>query len=203
VPARFLAPRPRSLDHVQSAAVPLAALSAWQGLFEHGLLEAGQRVLVHGAAGGVGHFAVQLALGRDAHVVATTSTAGVGVVRELGAQQVVDSATTRFEDVVDPVDLVFDTGGGERLERSPAVVRRGGRIVSVATEPPEADGITSVYFVVEPSRGQLVEIGRLVDEGALRPTIDRVFPLAEVRAAFERSLGPHGSGKIVLQVVAP
>ena len=200
VPARFLARRPSSLGDVESAAVPLAALSAWQGLFEHGRLEPGQRVLVHGAAGGVGHFAVQLGLSRGAHVVATTSTAGVDLVRGLGTQEVVDSATTRFEEAVEPVDLVFDTGGGERLGRSAAVVRRGGRIVSVATEPPEADGITSVYFVVEPSREQLVEIARLVDERTLRPTIDRVFPLSEARAAFERSLGSHGPGKIVLDV---
>ena len=203
VPARFLAPRPRSLGHVESSALPLAALSAWQGLFEHGRLEAGQRVLVHGAAGGVGHLAVQLALSRGAHVVATTSSGGVDLVRGLGAQQIVDSADTRFEEAVEPVDLVFDTGGGERLERSSAVVRRGGRIVSVATDPPEAEGVASVYFVVEPNREQLVEIARLVDEGALRPTIDRVFPLADARAAFERSLGSHGSGKIVLQVVVP
>jgi len=201
VRAGLLASKPRSLDHVESAAVPLAALSAWQGLLDHGRLEAGQRVLVHGAAGGVGHFAVQLARERGAHAIGTTSTPGLDLVRELGADEVIDSTTTRFEDVVEPVDLVFDTGGGERLARSPMVVRPGGRIVSVATEPPpDVEGITAVYFVVEPNREQLLEIAALVDAGELRPRIDRVFPLADARAAFERSLSAHGAGKIVLRV---
>jgi NADPH:quinone reductase-like Zn-dependent oxidoreductase len=159
---------------------------------------------VHGAAGGVGAFAVQLAHGRGAHVVGTASTKDLGTVSELGADQVVDHTGARFEDVVDQVDLVFDTVGGERLERSPAVVRPGGRLVSIATEPPRepaaARGISAVYFVVEPNRGQLVELTRLVDSGALRPTIDEVFPLADARKAFERSLGNHGRGKIVLRV---
>ena len=201
VRAGLLAPKPRSLDHVESAAVPLAALSAWQGLFEHGRLDSGQRLLVHGAAGGVGHFTVQLARQRGAHTIATTSTSGLDLVRELGADEVIDSTTTRFEEVVEPVDLVFDTGGGERLERSPMVVRPGGRIVSVATEPPpDVEGITAVYFVVEPNREQLLEIAALVDAGEVRPRIDRVFPLADARAAFERSLSAHGAGKIVLRV---
>jgi NADPH:quinone reductase-like Zn-dependent oxidoreductase len=200
VPARFLASKPRSLDHVESAAVPLAALSAWQGLFEHGKLAAGQRVLIHGAAGGVGHFAVQLARWRGAHVLATTSTSGVDIARRLGADQVLDHTSARFEDEVEPVDLVFDAAGGERLERSPAVVRPGGRIVSVATEPPAVEDIASLYFVVEPSLEQLPEIAQLVDEDVLRPAIDRVFPLEDARDAFERSLGAHGAGKIVLRV---
>jgi NADPH:quinone reductase-like Zn-dependent oxidoreductase len=203
-PTELLAPKPRTLGHVESAAIPLAALSAWQGLFDHGALTEGQRVLVHGAAGGVGAFAVQLAHGRGAHVVGTASTKDLGTVSELGADQVVDHTGARFEDVVDQVDLVFDTVGGERLERSPAVVRPGGRLVSIATEPPRepaaARGISAVYFVVEPNRGQLVELTRLVDSGALRPTIDEVFPLADARKAFERSLGNHGRGKIVLRV---
>jgi NADPH:quinone reductase-like Zn-dependent oxidoreductase len=135
-------------------------------------------------------------------VIGTTSTDGVDVVRELGAEQVVDHTSARFEDEVEPVELVFDTAGGERLERSAAVVRPGGRIVSIATEPPTgSEGVTSLYFVVEANREQLLEIARLADEGALRPTIDAVFPLSEAHAAFERSAGVHGAGKIVLRVV--
>jgi NADPH:quinone reductase-like Zn-dependent oxidoreductase len=203
VRAAHLARKPETLGHVESAAVPLAALSAWQGLFDHGKLESGQRVLVHGAAGGVGHFAVQLARGHGAHVIGTASGSGVEAVRELGAEQVVDHTTARFEDEVEPVDLVLDTAGGERLERSPAVVRPGGRLVSVASEPAadaaSAHGIEAIYFVVGPNREQLSEIARLADRGVLRPTIDRVYPLSEARAAFERSLGVHGSGKIVLR----
>ena len=204
VPADLLAPKPRTLGFVESAAVPLAALTAWQALFDHGNLREGERVLIHGAAGGVGGFAVQLAHGRGAYVIGTASGGNVATARSLGADQVIDHTTTRFEDVVEEVDLVFDTVGGDRLERSPAVVRRGGRLVSVATDPPQeraaARGIAALYFIVEPSREQLVELARLVDDGDLRVTIDEVFALADARAAFERSLGEHGGGKIVLRV---
>jgi NADPH:quinone reductase-like Zn-dependent oxidoreductase len=204
VPAAVLAPKPRTVGHAQSAAVPLAALSAWQGLFDHGHLANGQRVLVHGAAGGVGGFAVQLAHWRGAFVVGTASTANVEAARKLGADQVIDHTQARFEDLVEPVDLVFDTVGGDRLERSTAVVRRGGTLVSVATEPSQQAaaerGIEAVYFVVAPSREQLVEIARLVDGGQLRVTVAEVFALSDARAAFERAQQHHGAGKIVLQV---
>jgi NADPH:quinone reductase-like Zn-dependent oxidoreductase len=200
VDAGLLAPKPRTLDHLQSAAIPLAGLGAWQGLFEHGRLAAGQRVLIHGAAGGVGAFAVQLAHWRGAHVVGTASTANLETARALGADQVPDHTTTRFEDAVEPVDVVFDTAGGDRLERSPAVLRPGGRLVSVAEEPPDAAGITASYFVVAPNRRQLVELAEAADRGELRPVIDQVFPLGDARQAFERSLGNHRPGKIVLRV---
>jgi len=199
-----LAPKPRTIGHLESAAIPLAALSAWQGLFDHGHLTKGQRVLVHGAAGGVGGFAVQLAHHHGAFVVGTASAANLQAARDLGADQVVDHISTRFEDLVEPVDLVFDTAGGDRLARSPAVVRPGGRLVSVAAEPPREAaaerGIEAVYFVVEPNREQLVEIAQIVDDGALRATIDEVFPLEDARAAFERGQQRHGPGKIVLRV---
>jgi NADPH:quinone reductase-like Zn-dependent oxidoreductase len=200
VDAGLLAPKPRTLDHLQSAAIPLAGLGAWQGLFEHGRLVAGQRVLIHGAAGGVGAFAVQLAHWRGAHVVGTASTANLETARALGADQVLDHTTTRFEDAVEPVDVVFDTAGGDRLERSPAVLRPGGRLVSLAEEPPDAAGITASYFVVAPNRRQLVELAEAADRGELRPVIDQVFPLGDARQAFERSLGNHRPGKIVLRV---
>ncbi len=199
VAAAYLAPKPRSLGHVESAAIPLAGLSAWQALFGHGRLQAGQRVLIHGAAGGVGGFAVQLARSRGAHVVGTASIRNVEAVHELGADEVVDRTTARFEDDVEPVDVVFDTVGGTLLERSPAVLKPGGRLVSVATEPPEGSG--GVYFVVEPNRDQLIELARAADTGELRPVIDAVFRLDEARAAFERSLERAGRrGKIVLDV---
>ena len=197
VPARLLAPRPRTLGHVESAAIPLAGLSAWQGLFDHGNLVAGERVLVHGAAGGVGSFAVQLARHRGAHVAGTASSGGVDVARELGADELVDNLTTRFEEVVEPVDLVFDTAGGELLARSPAVLRDGGRLVSIA-ERPSGDG---VFFIVEPNRAQLVELAGLVDAGELRSLVDSVFPLDEAPAAFARSMEPGKRGKVVLRVV--
>jgi NADPH:quinone reductase-like Zn-dependent oxidoreductase len=197
VPSRFLAPKPGTIGHVECAAVPLAALSAWQGLFDHGGLTEGERVLVQGAAGGVGHFAVQLARSRGAYVVGTASTGNQETVRELGADEVIHHAAKPE----DAVDLVFDTVGGERLQRATSLLRPGGRLVSVAEEPPAEPGVRSAYFVVEPSRAQLVELAKLVDSGDLRPTIDAVFPLAESRKAFERTMGDRRRGKIVLRVV--
>jgi NADPH:quinone reductase-like Zn-dependent oxidoreductase len=173
VPASLLAAKPRSLDHVQSAAVPMPALTAWQGLFDHGGLEAGQRVLVTGASGGVGHVATQLARHRGAEVI--------GLTRQ-------DS----LEDV-EPVDLVFDTVGGELLARAQA---KGTRTVGVATEP-EPPGI---YFVVEPNGEQLAEITKLVDAGELEPEIDSVYPLEDFEAAFARLTEPGRRGKVVLQI---
>src|SRR5262249_13872807 len=124
--------------------------------------------------------------------------------RQAGADEVIDDATTRFEDAVAPVDLVVDTAGGDRLARSPAVIRPGGRLGSVASEPSPlsaaARGITAIYFIVLPHPLPLVELARLADSGQLRPTVDRVFPLVEARQAFERSLGHHPPGKIVLRV---
>ena len=196
VPSELLAPKPQLLGHVESAAVPLAALSAWQALFDHGQLAAGQRVLIHGATGGVGHLATQLARERGAHVIATVSSRNVDAARALGADEVIDHTTTRFEDAVEPVDLVFDTAGGDRLRRSPAVLREGGRLVSVAEETPDG----GVYFVVEPNREQLLEISQQIDAGALRPAVDEVFELADARSAFERSLAPDTRGKVVLRV---
>jgi NADPH:quinone reductase-like Zn-dependent oxidoreductase len=182
VPEDVLAPKPEALGHVESAAIPLAGLSAWQGLFDYGSLSRGQRVLIHGAAGGVGGFAVQLARARGAHVIGTASAGNVRTTLELGAHEVVAHPDSRFEDVVDPVDLVFDTAGGERLERSPSVVRPGGKLVSIATEPPPdaaSRGIEAVSFIVEPNRQQLMELGRLAATGELRVPVDQIFPLRD------------------------
>lgn len=203
VPAELLAPKPATIDHVASAAIPLAALSAWQGLFDHGRLEEGERVLIHGAAGGVGHLATQLARFRGAYVIGTASEESFDDVRAFGAHEVLDSRNGHFERAAPSVDLVFDTVGGELLRRSPATLRRGGRLVSVAEDPPpippEAE-IDATYFVVEPNREQLVEIAGLVDDKVLRPAIDSVFPLSEARAAFARSLSAGKHGKVVLRV---
>jgi NADPH:quinone reductase-like Zn-dependent oxidoreductase len=158
-----LAPKPRSVDAATAAALPLAGLSAWQGLFVHGALQPGETVLVTGARGAVGHLAVQLAEGHGARVVADGEA-----------------------------DLVFDTAGREALARA-----RGGRVVSIAEEPPDG-----VYFVVERDREQLVELARLVDEGTLRPRVAAVYPLAEAPAAFARLAAGPAHGKIVLDVAA-
>jgi NADPH:quinone reductase-like Zn-dependent oxidoreductase len=158
VPAAVLAPRPRRLSPVEAAALPMGGLSAWQALFDHGRLQPGERVRVTGAAGGVGHLAVQVA-------------------RSAGAE-VVDAG---------PADLVFDTAGGE--------LPAGGRVVTVAAEAPGA-----TYFVVEPSRDQLVELARLADAGALRPAIDSTFPLERAHEAFDRLTARGKRGKVVLDV---
>lgn len=199
VPEAVLAPKPHAVDHVQAAAVPMPSLTAWQGLFVHGRLESGQRVIVHGAAGGVGHLAVQLAARRAAYVIGTTSSSGgADMVRSMEANQVIDSASI-FERDIDPVDLVFDTVGGDVLTRSSQLLRQGGRLVTIADEPPE--GVEATYFVVEPDGEQLDKMGDLVDEGALHPAIDSVFSLEEFRAAFERSMASGKRGKVVLRVV--
>jgi NADPH:quinone reductase-like Zn-dependent oxidoreductase len=195
VPAAILAPKPTTLSDVESAAVPLPALSAWQGLFDHGRLQAGERVLVHGAVGGVGQFATQLARWRGAHVVATASPRAFEQARALGAQEVIDGRA-QLSEAVGPIDLVFDTVGGELLERAAALLADSGRLVSVAGEPP-GEG---TYFVVEPNREQLVELARLCDNGELRVAIDSTFALSESTAAFDRSLASGKLGKVVIEV---
>ena len=198
-PADLLAPKPETLDHIQSAAVPLAALSAWQALFDHGALEAGQRVLILGAAGGVGHLAVQIAGARGAHVVGAAAPGNAEWILSLGAHEVTDPERWSMDPVA-PVDLVFDTVGGARFSRAASFLRAGGTMVSVAAPPP--DGIDADYFVVEPNRAQLIELSGLADDGLLDPQIDSIFALEDARAAFERSLTGGKRGKVVLRVAA-
>jgi len=201
IPASMLARKPASLTHVDAAAVPMPGLTAWQALFEHGGLAAGQRVLILGAAGGVGHAATQLARERGARVVGAASGARLDAVRALGASEAVDAAQP-FPESLEPVDLVLDTVGGDALARASAVVRPGGRIVSVAEEPPESArrDVTSLYFVVEQSGGQLAELARLVDAGAFRPEVDSVYSLADASAAFTRVHERGKHGKVVLEI---
>jgi NADPH:quinone reductase-like Zn-dependent oxidoreductase len=203
--AEDLAVKPQTLGHTRAAAVPTAALTAWQALFDHARLERGQRVLIHGAAGGVGTFAVQLARWAGAFVIGTASAEHGDVLRELGAHHVIDYHAVRFEDEVRDVDVALDTIGGDTLARSYDVVRDGGVIVSLVAQPApppaRSRGIRGVHMVVEPSRDELIEVARLIDAGSLRPVIATVFPLAEARAAFELSLRHHPRGKIVMSVI--
>jgi NADPH:quinone reductase-like Zn-dependent oxidoreductase len=204
VRATELAPKPVTLTHALAAAVPLSALTAWQALFDQGGLRAGQRVLIHGGAGGVGSFAVQLARWRGTHVVATASARDTELVRDLGADEVIDYRTQRFEEVVADMDLVFDTVGGETWERSWDVLRPDGRLVSIAVpRPPEretGDGRRAIWFVVESNRTQLIDIGGLIDGGHLRPIVSAVLPLAEGRTAYGAGQNGRGPGKAVLVV---
>ncbi len=200
-----LAPKPLTLDYVQAAAVPLSALTAWQGLFEQASLVAGQIVLIHGGAGGVGVFVVQLARLAGAYVIATASARNRDFLRELGADEFIDYTTTRFEDVVHDVDLVFDLVGGDTLQRSWQVIKPGGVLVPVVSPPSPAAAtkghdVRFVWFIVQPNREQLVHIGSLIDAGKLRPIIDTVFPLAQARQAYEQGAQGHTRGKIVLRV---
>jgi NADPH:quinone reductase-like Zn-dependent oxidoreductase len=199
--AAFLAPKPPGLSDVESAALPLGGLTAWQGLFVHGELQANQRVLVLGATGGVGHLATQLAKWRGAHVIGTASVGAAELARGFGAEQVLDP-TAPFVGSIEPVDLVFDTVGGDALSRSADVLREGGRLVAVAEEPPPeiAERVHVTYFVVEPDREQLVQLAGLANDGILRPAIDSVFSLKDARAAFERVISSGKRGKVVIEV---
>lgn len=203
-PAKDTARKPQTLDFVQTASLPLAALTAWQALFDHAHLEAGQSVLVHAASGGVGHFAVQLAKNKGAQVVATASARNHDFVRSLGADEVIDYNTTQFEDVVHDMDVVLDTMGGETQKRSWNVLKPGGILVSIVSPDTEkqaqAHNKRGVNFHAQPSAVQLGEIAALIDAGKMKPHVERTFPLAEARAAQETSQTGHVRGKIVLQV---
>ncbi|MGN6527930.1 MAG: NADP-dependent oxidoreductase [Burkholderiaceae bacterium] len=197
-----VAARPASLDAVAAAALPLAGLTAWQGLFTHGRLAAGQRVLVHAGSGGVGHLAVQFAKARGAEVVATASGPHVEFVRSRGADLVIDYRKQRFEEVAGEVDLVYDLLGGETQARSWAVLRRGGALVSTLQEPSqdEADrrGVRALRYTAQPSRADLREIAALVDAGRVRPHVSAVSPLRDARSALQAVEEGHTLGKAVL-----
>lgn len=201
IEARDLAPKPRTVDHVHAAAIPQAALTSWQGLFDHGHLEAGQTVVILGAAGGVGSVAVQLAHNAGAQVVGTGRRTQRDLVLDLGADRFVDLEDDRWEDAAGPADVVFDLIGGEVLERSAAIVKPGGALVT-AMFPPQTqrDDIRTVHFIREPSRAQLVEVARLVDEGRIRPQLGAVYGLADARDAFIAKSIKSIPGKVVLEV---
>ncbi|MFZ3309015.1 MAG: NADP-dependent oxidoreductase [Xanthobacteraceae bacterium] len=198
------APKPRMLDFVAAAAVPLAGLTAWQGLFQYGELKAGQRVLIHGGAGGVGHFAIQFAKARGAYVITTVSAQHVDFVRSLGADEVIDYKAQRFEDVVKDVDLVYDLIAGETQERSWNVLRRGGTMVSTLAEPSQeqarAKGVRAMRYTAKENGSELEEIGRLIDEGKVKPKIARTYGLAEAASAQDFVEQGHTEGKVVLKI---
>jgi NADPH:quinone reductase-like Zn-dependent oxidoreductase len=199
VEARNLAPLSAGVDHVTAAALPISGLTAWQGLFTHGQLEAGQTVLVHGAAGGVGSIAVQLAHEVGARVIGTGRAAGRQTVLDLGADAYVDLVQDRLEDI-GQVDLVFDVIGGQILYRSTTLVRPGGVLVSIA-EPPgvQPENGRAVFFVVEPDRVTLAALEQRLREGRLRLLVGSTYPLEKAPAAFDPT--QRGSGKAIIRVV--
>lgn len=204
VPEAELALKPASVDHVHAASVPIAALTAWQGLFDAGGLRTEQKVLIHGAAGGVGSFAVQLARWKGAFIVATASGRNQEFLRNLGADLTIDYERSRFDHVVCDADVVFDTVGGDTLKRSWKVLKKGGILVSTVEKPSDefaaAHGVRAAVVESRANPAQLAEIARLVDAGMVRPIVEAVFPLAEARHAQELSQTGHARGKIVLKV---
>jgi NADPH:quinone reductase-like Zn-dependent oxidoreductase len=192
VEARNLAPLSDGVDPVEAAALPISGLTAWQGLFTHGHLEAGQTVLVHGAAGGVGSLVVQLAHEAGARVIGTGRTTHRQTVLDLGADGFVDLERDQLEDAGE-ADLVFDVMGGEILQRSAALVRPGGVLVSIAEPPPtEPENGRAVFFVVEPDRGELAELDLRLRDGRLRPVVGTTYALEDAVAAFDPTLRSHG-----------
>lgn len=200
-----LALKPKSIDHIHAAALPLAGLTGWQTLFDAGGLSAGQRVLIHAAAGGVGHVAVQLAKWKGAHVIGTATAKNHEFLRKLGVDQVIDYNTERFEEAVEPVDLVLDTIGGDTQERSWKVLKRGGILVSIVS-PPKAEvakehGVRQAFVFTQPNAVQLAEIAKLADAEKLKVIVETILPLSDATRGQELSQRGHGKGKIVLRVV--
>jgi NADPH:quinone reductase-like Zn-dependent oxidoreductase len=199
IEARSLAPKPTTVDFIEAAAIPQAGLTSWQALFDHGQLESGQSVVIHGAGGGVGSVGVELARWVGAHVIGTGRAGARQRVLELGADDFVDVERDGWGTDIGQVDLAYDAIGGDVLAQSPAIVKPGGALVSVMAPPQtDRDDIRTVHFVRDASGAQLREITRLVDEGKVRPQVGAVYALAETREAFMAKSTQHIPGKVVL-----
>ena len=201
-----VAAKPKSLNFVETAAVPMGALTAWQALIDVAKLHAGQTILIHGGSGGVGNFAVQIAKARGAHVIATASTANQDLLKQLGADVAVDYTKTKFEDVARNVDAVLDPVGKETLARSYGVVKRGGIVMSLVALPDRAElakrGIHGAAISVHPDAGDLAEIAALIDAGKIKPIVTQILPLSEAITAQQQAATHHTRGKIVLRIAA-
>jgi len=196
--------KPKNIDFETAAAIPVGALTSWQALFDLAHLEPGQTILIHGASGSVGSLAVQLAKIKGARVFATASGKNEEFVRNLGADEFVDYTQQKFEEVVKDVDVVFDTVGGDTLERSFQVLKKGGFLVTTVQPPPEEKagefGVQAVMILVEPNADELKQVSRLVEQGDLKAHVETVLPLSEIKKAHEFSKNGHTRGKIVLRV---
>jgi len=199
-----VAPKPKSLNFVESASVPMGALTAWQALVDVAQLQSGQTVLVHGGSGGVGSFAVQIAKARGARVIATASTANQDLLKQLGADVAVDYTKTRFEDVAKNVDAVLDPVGKETLARSYGAVKKGGIVMCLVALHDRAElqkrGIHGAAISVHPDAADLAEIARLIDAGKIKPIVTEVLPLSQAVAAQRQAATHHTRGKIVLRI---
>lgn len=206
VTAGMIARKPAQLDHVTAASVPVVAVTAWQALFDEAGLQPGQSVLIHGGAGNVGAYAVQLARSAGLKVLATAGSGDIDYVKSLGADQVIDYAATRFEDVAKDVDAVIDLVGGETQARSFGVLKQGGSLISAVSprdqELAKRHGVTARFFLVGVTTGRLTALARMIDSGQLAANVGSVLPLADARTAHEMLEGirPKPRGKIVLKV---
>jgi len=196
----WIANKPQGLSHEEAASVPISALTAWQGLFERGRLQLGERVLVHGGTGAVGMFAVQLAHIHGARVIATVSASNIAFVKSLGADDALDYRGTPFEDCVEDIDLVFDTVGAETARRSWQVLKPAGRLVTIAadSESTPDQSIRKAFFIVEPNRTQLEEVGKLLEAGKLQTAVDTVLPVSAATEAYAGTVARQGRGKLVI-----
>lgn len=202
-PTASIALRPKSLSYEQAATVPIGALTAWQALTTHGHLQPQQRVLIHGGAGGVGFFAVQLAKSLGAYVIATASEDTIPFVKSLGADQVIDYRATHFDQQLRDINLVFDTVGGETLIRSWNVLGPGGRVVTAASDIPDdaPQKIKDTFFIVQPDGKKLAEIASLLDAGTLRTFVKAVVPLQDAEQIYNHSIpSAQRYGKIVVAI---
>jgi NADPH:quinone reductase-like Zn-dependent oxidoreductase len=204
-PVSHIVEKPKQIDHVQAAGIPVPAMTAWQALFDEAKLSAGQRVLIHAAAGGVGNFAVQFAKWKGAYVIGTASGSNADLVRSLGADEFIDYHKTKFEEAVRDVDVVFDTVGGETQERSWKVLKPGGVLVSIVQPPSEqsakAHHVRGVFMRQDATRNQeLMQISKLIADGQIKVNVQTILPLSEARKAQELSQTGHARGKIVLKV---
>ena len=202
-----MAQKPKTLDFIEAASAPIVTVTAWQMLFDYAHVAAGQTVLIHGAAGNVGAYLVQLAELSGLHVVATAASADLDYVRGLGAERVVDYKEEGFEESLSGVDVVLDTVGGDTQQRSLQVLKPGGILVSVVSPVPEAAqkryGVRAAYFYVDVTTARLNKITQLVDSGKLATNVGTVLPLEQARTAHEMLGGePHKRGKIVLSIAA-
>lgn len=199
-----IAIKPRSIDHIHAAAIPLAGLTAWQGLFDHGKLEAGQKVLIHAAAGGVGTLAVQLAKWKGAYVIGTASEDNIDFLKELGADEVIDYKNEDFAEKLSGIDLVFDLIGGDVQQKSLEVLKPGGILVTTVGLKDEAGvkakGMTGVQYMAQSVPADLEQLAQLIDEGKLKPVIAGIMPLSEASEAHKKSEKGHTKGKIILRV---
>lgn len=202
-PVDQIAMKPAAIDHVHAAAIPVAALTAWQALFDVGQLKPDQNVLIHAAAGGVGSFAVQFAKWKKAYVIGTASAGNSDFVHALGADEVIDYHSAKFEEEVSDADLVLDTIGGETQERSWGVLKPGGMLVSIVgpvEEPAAARNVRATFMISKPRGDQLARIAELVADGRVKVFVEKTLPLAEARQAQILSQRGHTRGKIVLLV---